>query len=56
MNNIDRKLEELGIINVNTAFHSLGEKIVIGVDKAQGNIISILEDDDLFLSNKIEKI
>jgi hypothetical protein len=53
---IDRKLEELGIINVNTAFHSLGEKIVIGVDKAQGNIISILEDDDLFLPNKIEKV
>ncbi|WP_048051887.1 glycosyltransferase family A protein [Saccharolobus islandicus] len=23
---IDRKLEELGIINVNTVFHSLGEK------------------------------
>jgi glycosyltransferase involved in cell wall biosynthesis len=53
---IDNKLEDLGIINIITETKSLGGKIVLGVHEARGEIISILEDDDLFLPNKIEKV
>ena len=34
----------------------LGPKIAQGIEEAKGNIISLLEDDDLFLPNKLEVV
>jgi len=50
---IDKKLEELGVRVINTKEVSLGAKIAVGAEEAKGEALTFLEDDDLFLSEKL---
>ena len=53
---IDKFIEENNIKNILSDEISLSGKIVEALKIANGNIISFLEDDDLFLNNKLEYI
>ncbi|BFH72203.1 glycosyltransferase family 2 protein [Sulfurisphaera javensis] len=53
---IDRKLESMKIRVINTNEKSLGAKIALGAEEAKGEIIAFLEDDDLFLDGKLNRI
>lgn len=53
---VNRKLEELNIRYIDTKEVSLGAKIVVGAEEAKGNVLSFLEDDDLFLDGKLARI
>ena len=50
---IDAFLEKEGIIRIYTDEQSFGAKLAIGIDKCKGEVISFLDDDDEFSSNKI---
>jgi Glycosyltransferases involved in cell wall biogenesis len=53
---IDKFLEEHGVRNIVTNEGPLGAKIARGVEESKGEIISFLEDDDLWLPQKLEKV
>ena len=50
---IDAFLEKEGIISIYTDEQSFGAKLAIGIDNSKGEVISFLDDDDEFSSNKI---
>jgi len=51
---IDKFLEEHNVKNIVTKEEPLGAKIVKGVQESRGEVISFLEDDDLWLPQKLE--
>ncbi len=51
---IDRFLEEHNVKNIVTKEEPLGAKIVKGVEESRGEVVSFLEDDDLWLPQKLE--
>ncbi|ARM76936.1 glycosyltransferase family 2 protein [Acidianus manzaensis] len=51
-----KELEKKGVKVIVTSDKELGKKIVIGTKEAKGEIITLLEDDDLFLPKKLEKV
>jgi len=53
---IDKFLEEHGVKNIVTNEGPLGAKIAKGVEESRGEVISLLEDDDLWLPQKLEKV
>jgi len=53
---IDEFLEEHGVKNIVTDEGPLGAKIARGVEESKGEVISLLEDDDLWLPQKLEKV
>jgi glycosyltransferase involved in cell wall biosynthesis len=53
---IDKYLEENGCRIIFFERGLVGEQIVSGVKEAKGKIIAFLDDDDLFLPNKLERI
>jgi len=53
---IDKKLEELGVRVINTKEVSQGAKIAIGAEEAKGEVLAFLDDDDLFLPTKLNRI
>ena len=55
-NTIDKFLNEHNIIDIYTDRIPLGAKIAYGIEKSEGEVICFLEDDDLFLPNKLEII
>ena len=50
---IDRKLEEWKVANIHSEQSSQGGKIYEGIRAAEGEVISILDDDDEFLPNRL---
>jgi len=52
----DKKLEELGVRVINTKEVSLGAKILVGAEEAKGEVLTFLEDDDLFLPRKLSRV
>jgi glycosyltransferase involved in cell wall biosynthesis len=52
--NIDRFLEEHSVRNIIVKEEPLSAKIVKGVEESRGEVISFLEDDDLWLPQKLE--
>lgn len=55
-NNIDDFLSEYGAINVYTDEIALGAKLAYGMEKARGEVLCFLEDDDMFLPNKLNEV
>lgn len=55
-NRIDEFLEEHNVKNIVTNEGPLGAKIARGVEESEGEVISLLEDDDLWLPQKLEKV
>lgn len=53
---IDHFISEHNIICINSDITGLGGKLYQAISNSNGSIISFLEDDDLFLSNKLEEI
>ena len=53
---IDKRIEQKGFKNIYTNAENLGEKCAIGIEASKGEIISFLEDDDLFSLRKLEKV
>jgi glycosyltransferase involved in cell wall biosynthesis len=53
---IDKFLEEHNVKNIVTNEGPLGAKIAKGVEESRGEVISLLEDDDLWLPQKLEKV
>ena len=53
---IDKFLTENGVINIRTDEVSLGSKIARGILESKGEILCFLEDDDLFLPEKLNEI
>ena len=51
---IDRYLAKKEIKVINTHEVNLGSKCVIGIQASRGNILSFLEDDDIYLPEKLE--
>lgn len=54
--NIDHLLSEYGVVNVYTDEIALGAKLAYGMEKARGEILCFLEDDDLFFPVKLEEV
>ena len=53
---IDKFLHENNIIDLYTDRKPLGAKIANGIEKSKGEVICFLEDDDLFLPEKLYEI
>jgi glycosyltransferase involved in cell wall biosynthesis len=53
---IDDFINNNGIINVKTNNDAIGEKFLLGIEHSSGDILCILNDDDLFTKNKLEYI
>ncbi|MEM4057048.1 MAG: glycosyltransferase family 2 protein [Thermoplasmatales archaeon] len=54
---IDELIRKNEIINLKSESNSLiGEDLALGIEKAKGEIICFLEDDDLFYPNKLEYV
>lgn len=53
---IDQYLLNMKIKNIFTDSKNLGAKCSIGVENAKGTIVSFLEDDDLYLDNKLNRV
>jgi len=51
---IDRELDRMGVVNLQSESAGLGAKVAEALDVASGDAISLLEDDDLFLPRKLE--
>jgi Glycosyltransferases, probably involved in cell wall biogenesis len=51
---IDKFLEEHNVKNIVTKEEPLGAKIIKGVEESRGEVVSFLEDDDLWLPQKLE--
>lgn len=52
----DNNFTNLGIRIINTEEQTLGSKIVIGLENSNGEVISFLEDDDLFKEEKLKTV
>jgi len=52
----DQYLESNGIYTYYTDAKATGEKVALGIDKSHGEILCFLDDDDMFLSNKLETV
>lgn len=52
----DKYLTGQGIKVIITDAESLGSKLVLGIIHSNGDIVSFLEDDDVFLENKLENV
>jgi glycosyltransferase involved in cell wall biosynthesis len=53
---IDKFLEEHGVKNIVTNEEPFGAYLVRGVEESKGEVISLLDDDDLWLPQKLEKV
>jgi len=53
---IDKFLEEHGVKNIVTNEEPFGAYLVRGVEESKGEVISLLDDDDLWLPQKLEKL
>jgi len=53
---IDTYLKHKGIKNIYTEALSLGEKCLIGISLSLGEIITFLEDDDIYLEGRLKRI
>ena len=53
---IDKFLEEHNVKNVFTKEEPLGAKVVEGIKESKGEVISFLEDDDLWLPQKLQVV
>ena len=54
---IDKLLVNNDIINLRVKVHSsIGEDLSMAIEKAQGEVITFLDDDDLFMANKLEVV
>jgi len=53
---IDRQLEKRGVINLYSDDASQGGKVRDALRVARGDVISLLEDDDEFLPEKLERV
>ncbi|MEM3488988.1 MAG: glycosyltransferase family A protein [Nitrososphaerota archaeon] len=53
---IDEFLKRNSVLNVYTDEKSLGSKLAYGIDKAHGEIVSFLDDDDLYLPFKLREV
>jgi glycosyltransferase involved in cell wall biosynthesis len=54
---IDNLIEENKIISLKTRDESLiGEDLALGIERANGEVISFLDDDDLFMPEKLETV
>jgi len=51
---IDKFLEEHNVRNIIVEEEPLGAKIVKGVEESRGEVVSFLEDDDLWLPQKLD--
>lgn len=52
----DHELEKRGIRVIITEEESLGSKIALGIENSSGEILSFLEDDDVFCRDKIKNV
>lgn len=52
----DKKIEDFGGKAIYTEEKSLGSKLAIGIKESRGEIISFLEDDDIFSTDKVKKV
>lgn len=55
-NKIDEFLKEKDVMNIYSDDRQLGQKIGIGIQEAHGEVISFLEDDDIFLPFKLKEV
>jgi Glycosyltransferases, probably involved in cell wall biogenesis len=53
---IDKFLEEHGVKNIVTNGGPFGADLARGVEESKGEVISLLDDDDLWLPQKLEKV
>lgn len=53
---IDKKIRENGWLSIITNKKHVAGKIAVGLDKANGEIVTFLEDDDIYKPNRLEKI
>jgi glycosyltransferase involved in cell wall biosynthesis len=53
---IDKFLEEHGVKNIVTNEGHFGAELARGVEESKGEVISLLDDDDLWLPQKLEKV
>ena len=53
---IDTFLKDNKVVSITTNAETLGAKLAEGLKKSNGNIISFLEDDDIFLPNKLKTV
>ena len=53
---IDKFLEEHGVKNIVTNEGPFGADLARGVEESKGEVISLLDDDDLWLPQKLEKV
>lgn len=54
--NIDNELRALGVVLVNERSPSLGRKVAAGLRVTSGQVVCLLEDDDMFAPNKIATV
>ncbi len=55
-NYIDNIINKNSWKNITTLEKSLGGKVAIGVEESKGNIITILEDDDIYMPERLQII
>jgi glycosyltransferase involved in cell wall biosynthesis len=54
---IDRIIEQNGIKNIFTRDEStIGEDLALGIEKSEGDVLCFLDDDDLFLPEKLQTV
>jgi len=53
---IDSFIQDNNIMNILTDVKPLGAKIALGVENARGEVVSFLEDDDLFYADKLRTV
>ena len=51
---IDDFIDKNNIMRIKTNHDAIGEKFVLGAEKSSGDVLCILNDDDLFYKNKLE--
>lgn len=55
-NKIDKFLQEKDVLNIYTNEKESAPKLRIGIQEAQGDIVSFLDDDDIFLPSKLKEV